>query len=172
MKKNFSFSIFKFRFIRGFTLIELLIVIVIITILGGISLFALQGTRSSARDAKRKADLEHIASGLELFKADCTYYPYSFPSPGNPLTGSECTPPNNNIYIQAIPDDPDSSRDYRYAALGCVANPSPPPDFFCPRFRVWAALESQPTPTLPPGCPAPIPSCGSGYTCNYCVHNP
>lgn len=168
MIKDFSFSRFKFRFLRGFTLIELLIVMVIIAILSGISLFALQGTRSSTRDAKRKADLELIATGLELYKADCNYYPDSFPSPGEQLTGSGCTPSNNNIYIQAIPDDPDGSRNYLYVALGC--NPTSTPSG-CTRFRVLAALESKPTPTLPPDCTVSDPNCGT-VICNYCIHNP
>src|SRR5689334_22004949 len=59
----------------GFTLIELLVVISIIAILVGLSIFGLQGARESSRDAKRKADLEQIRSGIEIYRADCNTYP-------------------------------------------------------------------------------------------------
>lgn len=154
-------------------MIELLVVMVIIAILSGISIFSLQGSKSSAQDAKRKTDLSQIASALEMYRADCGYYLYSpTPEPGRPLTG--CTsggPTPTYIYMQSWPSDPDPSRYYNYVALGCDTNPSPPPDYLCSRFRLWAALEANPTPTLTPDCPGPAPSCGS-YTCNYCVHNP
>ena len=54
---------------RGFTLIELLIVIVIIGILMSVLLVSYQGTRRTARDGKRKADLEQIRSaGIALLQ--------------------------------------------------------------------------------------------------------
>ncbi|MCK4588676.1 prepilin-type N-terminal cleavage/methylation domain-containing protein, partial [Candidatus Woesebacteria bacterium] len=60
---------------KGFTLIELLVVISIIGILLALSIFGLQGARKSARDSKRKADIELIRSGIEIYKADCNVYP-------------------------------------------------------------------------------------------------
>jgi len=147
----------------GFTLVELMTVVAIIGILAAISVFALAGSRESARDARRKADLQAVASALELFKADCNYYlrTSSFPSAGSALTGSSCTPSNSNRYIEAIPTDPRPGLNFVYRALpsGCTN---------CTRFQYWAYLEE--APDLPAGCSAP-PSCGS-QTCNYCVHNP
>ena len=45
---------------KGFTLIELLVVISIVGILLGLSIFSLQNSKKSGRDAKRKSDLELI----------------------------------------------------------------------------------------------------------------
>lgn len=148
---------------KGFTLIELLIVMAIIGLLAGISLFAMSGARESARDTKRKADLETIRSGLELYKADCNYYPNTKPSPGSQLTGvAPCNPVNSNVYIQAIPDDSDSGKNYIYIPLpsGCNNN--------CTGFRLWTALEEPGS--LPSYCTS-APSCGSA-SCNYCVISP
>lgn len=147
----------------GFTLIELLVVMAIIGVLAGISLFAMRGARESARDARRKADLEAIRSGLEIYRADCNYYPNSMPSPGNQLTGvTPCSPTTSNVYIQAVPDDQDSGKNYIYVPLpsGCSNN--------CTSFRLWAALE-QPE-SLPSYCSS-APSCGSA-SCNYCIVSP
>src|SRR4030042_7080650 len=59
----------------GFTLIELLVVIAIIVILISASLIGLSGSRETARDAKRKTDLESIRSALEMYKSDNNKYP-------------------------------------------------------------------------------------------------
>ena len=148
----------------GFTLIELIIVISIIALLSGISVFALNDARISGRDAKRKGDLAHIASGLELYKADCNYYPNSLPTSNSSLLGNTlpCTLPASNVYIQAIPADPDGSA-YTYTAApsGCSGN--------CTSFCIWANLESNPS--LPTYCNST--NCGSvpvGF--DLCITNP
>ena len=60
---------------KGFTLIELLVVISILGVLLALSVFGMQGARQSSRDGRRKADLEQIRSGLEMYRADCNAYP-------------------------------------------------------------------------------------------------
>lgn len=97
---------------RGFTLIELLVVISIIGILIGLSIFGLQGAREAARDARRKADLEQIRSGLEIYKSDCNKYLIQ-PTAGtfpDSLVGGAGTPASclGNTYISKTPADPTS----------------------------------------------------------------
>lgn len=62
---------------RGFTLIELLVVIAIIGMLSSIVLASLNSARSKARDARRIADLNSIATGMELFYGQTGRYPMS-----------------------------------------------------------------------------------------------
>lgn len=133
---------------KGFTLIELLVVVSIIGILIALSIFGLQGARESSRDARRKADLELIRSGLEIYKSDCDAYPMTL---GTALVGDD---PGNegcdgNTYIASVPGDPLGSA-YYYASDGTI-------------YRVCAALEQ--SPTTPDSC--------TGCTnCNYKVVNP
>jgi len=140
---------------KGFTLIELLIVITIIGILIALSVFGLQGARESARDAKRKSDLEAIRSGIETYKADCNTYPLTLPSSGSPLIGSGVTTncPTTNTYMSAIPADPTSGRSYFYSSTGVT-------------YIACASLENS-SGAVPAGCG----SCGSA-ACNYKVINP
>ncbi len=165
------YKIRRYRFKRksvGFTLVELVVVVSIIAIISGISIFAVNSARTSGRDAKRKGDLAQIASGLEMYKSDCNYYPRSLPSVGSSLTGNSsfgCTvaAASSNIYIQALPGDPGGSN-YGYTVYpsGCLNN--------CTRFCLWAKLEDSST-TLPSYCNASF--CGSvpaGF--NYCLTSP
>lgn len=105
----------------AFTLIELLVVISIIGILIALSIFGLEGARRSSRDARRKADLELIRSGLEIYKSDCNLYPLSSTftlTPGNPLLGSGNTSScsSSNTYISQIPGDPVTTQRYSYTS--------------------------------------------------------
>lgn len=137
---------------KGFTLVELLVVVSIIAILMGLSFFGLQGARESSRDARRKADLESIRSGLEIYKSDCNMYPTSLSSAlvGD---GSTTSCAVSNTYIGTIPTDPTSlTRSYRYFSDGTT-------------YYICASLE-QGTDTVSCGG-----SCGTS-TCNYKVTNP
>jgi len=107
---------------RGFTLIELLVVISLIGILMGILLVSYQWTRKSARDGRRKADLEQIRSALEIYRADCGKYPdTSRVSFGSALTS--VGPPNETCaagttYMASVPQDPlYPTYQYRYSRL-------------------------------------------------------
>jgi general secretion pathway protein G len=143
---------------RGFTLIELLIVMTIIGILAAISIFALTGARESARDARRKGDLEAIRSGLELFRSDCNEYPNSL-SAGAQLvsagTPTDSCPIVGNVYIEEVPDDPLPGVDYPYSSSATS-------------YTLCAALEIAPEPAMD------TTACGSCGTsvCNYIVVSP
>lgn len=141
------------KHIRGFTLIELLIVIAIIGALASISVFALQGARESARDSKRKSDLESIRSALEIYKADCNEYPAGLPS--GALTDSGCSSPLGNVYMEDVPEDPTTSSGYCYNQISSV------------RYELCAQLEEE------PASPASCSGCDSGGPVgNYRVTNP
>src|SRR4030042_4253462 len=60
---------------QGFSLIELLVVIVIIILLAGISIIALNGQRAKARDAKRISDIKQIQTALEFYYSNEQEYP-------------------------------------------------------------------------------------------------
>lgn len=152
---------------KGFSLMELIVAISIIAVLSGVSIFALNESRASGRDAKRKGDLSYIAQGIELYKADCNFYPNSLPAPNSALTGvAPCSPTTSNRYIEAMPDDPDTNLNYIYAPTtsgggACAGN--------CARFRLWTSLENPPA-SVPTYC-GTAPSCGTS-ACNFCIINP
>ena len=140
----------------AFTLIELLIVISIIGILTGISVFALTGSRESARDTKRKTDLEQIRSALEIYKADCSRYPLSLPWNATLYgDGTNCLAANK--YIETVPQDTLTGQVYGYKTSG-----TPPTS-----YTLCAALEG--VTTADARCSGV--SCGSG-TCSYSATNP
>jgi general secretion pathway protein G len=142
---------------KGFTLIELLVTIMIIGILVGIVTFGLRQVQGSSRDGRRKADLEVISIGLELYRADCNRYPAGL-SFGGSLDGDgtgACT----GAYIATVPVDPvPSVRSYSYAT-----NPQGTLFYLC------ANLEQDPNPAVSTsGCA----SCNGPGGCDWRVARP
>jgi len=138
---------------KGFTLIELLVVISIIGIIIAVSLFGIQNARKSARDTKRRSDIEAMRSALELYRADCDVYPSSTPAAGSALT-STCQ--GANTYLASWPADPVAGRNYYYAYVAASRT-----------YMMCASLEDPATGDSGNGCG----SCGSS-SCNYRVNNP
>lgn len=158
---------FNWKLVTGFTLIELLVVISIIGILVALSIFGLQGARKSSRDARRKADIELIRSGLEIYKADCDGYPVAnqgyvdsvLANSGTELVGDDTSSPScksSNVYISQMPQDPRSpAAEYVYWSDGNT-------------YKLCASLEQT---TGSVTCETSS-TCGSSSTCNYVVGNP
>lgn len=129
------------KIFHGFTLVELLVVMSIIAILMAISLVSYQSAQQSARDGRRKADLEQVRSALEMYRADCGGYPSSTLVSGQAISCS------GNVYM-TIPSDPNPSYRYYYTPNGNG-------------YRLYACLETQSG-----GCSG---SGDCGVVCNYFV---
>lgn len=113
---------------KGFTLIELLIVIAIIGILSSLLITVVNPSvqLKRSRDSHRKSDLKLIQAGLELYRSDQGSYPSpnSDVPPGVNNCGSalvfdsnlpaSCDPSNDTTYIQSVPIDPSTKKDYYY----------------------------------------------------------
>ena len=145
----------------GFTLVELMVVVSIIGILLAISVFSLQKSKRSGRDAKRKSDLEMIRSGIEIYRADCRVYPLTNELVfGSSLNGTEdsgsCE--SANEYIKEIPNDSESpSRSYSYYSLDGIS------------YKICASLENEPLSTP---SPEDLTNCNCVTNCNYVVTSP
>lgn len=147
---------------KGYTLVELLVVMALVAVLSGISLFAMQGARESGRDAERKSDLETIRSALELYKSDCDTYPNVSAGDFYTNIGSDHNFGDNDggscgsgsrIYLYNVPQDPvGGSNIYYYRRLSSFT------------YELCAVLDDAPTGST--GCG---PSNNIG---NYRVINP
>jgi prepilin-type N-terminal cleavage/methylation domain-containing protein len=144
---------------RGFTLIELLVVIAIIGILTALSFFAINNSRLSAWDAKRKSDIANIQAGLEIYHSDCNAYPISSGTPPVPLiSSSDADCEAGNTYIPNTFTDPVSpARIYWYSSDGVS-------------YQLCAGLELGGTAGVCAGSTGN--SCGQGVACNYSVTSP
>lgn len=99
---------------RGFTLVELLLVIAILGILSTFVAVGVINAQKKSRDDKRRADIQTIASALEMYKAEFKRYLEN-------CTGSECdggswTESGSDLskYISPIPTDPLANRQSEY----------------------------------------------------------
>lgn len=100
---------------RGFTLIELLVVISIIGILSGIIIAGLNGSRVSARDARRVADIKNIQLALAVYYSDQGHYPCRLNDAG--IATSGCTPSFEGTYMATIPTGPTAGETYSYTGF-------------------------------------------------------
>lgn len=135
---------------QGFTLIELLVSMTIFAILIGLAMTSYQSVRRSARDGRRKADLEQIRNALEMCYADFPGLGYPSSIYDNVVCGSGAA---QKTYLSGTPKDPLSSKYYFSSATKTT-------------YTLCAYLEAGGT----------SGSCGSSLcgdkTCNYKVTNP
>ena len=101
----------------GFTMIELLVVTTIIIILSTIGLVSYRVTGQSARDSKRKADLETVRQALVLYRSDEGVYPSgligadydtmtsTLVSEGYLSTPKPSDPKSDGVYVYVGTDD-------------------------------------------------------------------
>jgi prepilin-type N-terminal cleavage/methylation domain-containing protein len=149
---------------RGFTLIELLVVVAIVGILMALSVFGLQEARQNSRDARRKADLELVRSGLEIYRSDCGGYPVATYTDNWPTTivgtglMTSCEASNNYF---TSPADPTASvgRFYKYISAGTT-------------YTICAGLEDEDLSDVDCDGDGNSDSCGTDVTCNYKVVSP
>jgi len=84
----------------GFTLIELLVVIIILGVLASLITGNFITSLKKGRDAKRKADLEHIQRSIEMYYEDKRLYPSAIYVAGGELSEG------GKIYMKKVPLDP------------------------------------------------------------------
>jgi prepilin-type N-terminal cleavage/methylation domain-containing protein len=102
---NKKFLFINNKKLQGFTLIEMILVVTIIAILATSILAGLGGARTSARNARRVADLRNLQNGLELYYNKNGYY-----CPGSGYsTLTTCLQG-----LMRLPQDPLSSSGWRY----------------------------------------------------------
>jgi len=86
---------------KGFTLIELMVVILIIMLLATVITVNVDQARKKARDAKRIADLNTVATAIQSYYADYHVYPGDIASW---CEIGECWYPNSKSHYRDIVD--------------------------------------------------------------------
>lgn len=117
---------------KAFTLVELLVVIAIIGLLSSVAVVALSGSKVSANNAKRKADIVQISKALELYNSDNGVYPSTGGSANwrgactnfssYPDSGAGAWIPNFQNYMGLLPHDPATNKVVSQNAA-CIASP-------------------------------------------------
>lgn len=90
----------------GFTLIELLVVTTIIIVLATIGLVSFTAAGKTARDGKRKADIETVRQALVLYRQQHTSTGYPTVNYSTLVGTSYLTNPSDSYLSQPTPTDP------------------------------------------------------------------
>lgn len=89
---------------KGFTLVEFMVIILIITILVGIALVVMRGTRITARDAQRVSDIDALRKALSVYEMKEGSYP-------SIITSGQKLAAGTNVYLPKIPTNPTPQND-------------------------------------------------------------
>lgn len=93
---------------KGFTLVELMVAISIVAVLAAIGFTLFQTTQASARDAKRRADVDSMSTAMETrFNAESSVYPSTLDATW--------------FSDRVVPTDPLNTGDYVYSVTVPVA---------------------------------------------------
>lgn len=156
---------------RGFTLVELLVSVALMAALtsGVVSLFG-QGSRRSARDARRQTNLQSITSGLAMYRNDQGFYPECVP-PGTSCNINTVSELTSLGYLQNIPTDPSGgTRIYRYTPMTSAGGACNNPGTRCARFTICAGSEKDTTTNNNATCGGA--ACGgAGQNCVFVERN-
>lgn len=135
---------------------ELMIVVAILGLIVVGALSAYRLTQQTARDGRRKADLERVRQALEIYRSDLGYYPPAGTGAWTDLTNLE------NVlvpdFIDQIPQDPKKANTlpYRYKATNNSGG-----QYY--GYCIETALESETNPATP---------CTPEASHNFTVRNP
>lgn len=138
---------------RGFTLIELLVVATIIIVISAIGLVSFTNTGRSARDSKRRADLETVRQALVLYRSEEGSYPVGQFDAVVSLLATE------DYISNPTPVDPKNEAPYRYELRSDATG-----------FCLCAQLESPGSGNATSNATSTSCTFGSGNF--YCVENP
>lgn len=136
---------------KGFTLIELLVVIMILGIMAALITGNFFTSLKKGRDAKRKADLEQIQRALEMYYEDKRAYPLTTNLTfGSALCETSACLGTEKIYMQKVPNDPISGKNYQYLSADGT------------NYKIFACLENnlQMLPYISSGYVGSMTSCG------------
>ncbi|MEK7633703.1 MAG: prepilin-type N-terminal cleavage/methylation domain-containing protein [Patescibacteria group bacterium] len=151
---------------KGFTLIELLLVIIILGVLSALITGNFFTSLKKGRDAKRKADLEQTQRALEMYYEDKKVYPLTTALTfGSALCETSACVGTEKVYMQKVPNDPISGKDYQYLSSDGTS------------YKLFACLENnqQMLPYISSGYTnTTMTSCGpcqdsTGATVNNCI---
>jgi general secretion pathway protein G len=139
--------------LNAFTLVEILVVVTIISMLISVVAVSYGSISKSARDARRKTDLEQIRAAAEQYRSNNGSYPNNLSTicaNGSPISDPA---PATSIYLSASPKDPRTPK-YNYY---CNVSPLNLSD-----YTIGAFLEGTAS-----SC-STVVNCGTA-NCNYCL---
>lgn len=139
----------------GFTLIELLVVMTIIVLISVVGILNFREASKSARDGKRKTDLETVRQALVLYKSQVGSYITSNSYSGAGSVTATLTNAATKYLSNPIPVDPTNASPYVYTYTGNASAGT---------FCLCAQVENSSNANYGAGCTA-----GSTH---YCVIQP
>lgn len=127
-------------------MVELLIVVVVLALLTLVSGVTYVATMKTARDGKRKVDLENIRSALEVYRSDNSTYPYVSYYPLETQSLRDILDPSSGKKYISLPTDPKTKQDYFYIAQDCQPINGVQ---ICNSYNLAVTLENYPSSTPP-----------------------